>query len=113
MIWKLIDRAVQLTFLLLAVVLITTILKNDKYTSDLKGYSERLDYVTEKQKQVVMNNTAYLEERINRVQSLTDSFQNSTTSRMNVLEARIQRIDGDQRDKSPNVNINQNYNNNH
>lgn len=110
--WKLIDRAVQLTFLLLAVVLITTLLKNDKYNDDLALYTERLNVAIKELKRVQEHNVLYLEEKTNRVQVQSDSYQTTMSNTVSVLEQRIQRLEKDNKDKTNNVNINSNYNSN-
>lgn len=112
MFWKLIDRAVQLTFLLLAVVLLTTLLKNDKYNSDLQQYTLRLEQLSQKFDRVMDHNVLYLEEKSNRVQSQSDSYQVSTTRRLDVLEERVQRLVKDQKEKVSNINVNSNTINN-
>lgn len=112
MFWKLIDRGVQLTFLLLAVVLITTLLKNDKYNDDLALYTDRLDVSVKELKRVMEHNVLYLEEKTNRVQVQSDSYQTVTSNRLGVLEQKIQRLEKDNKDKNSNININNNTLNN-
>lgn len=112
MFWKLIDRGVQLTFLLLAVVLITTLLKNDKYNEDLTLYTSRLDVAIKELKRVQEQNVMYLEEKTNRVQVRSDSYQTTMSNTVSVLEQRVQRLEKDNKEKTNNVNINSNYNSN-
>lgn len=112
MFWKVVDRAVQLTYLLLAIILLAIVVKSDTSYDNLKTFSNKLDLYIEESSRVRDNNLQYLEGRINKNQAQSDSYQNGVTTRLDVLEERVKRLEKDNKEKNSNVNINSNTINN-
>jgi hypothetical protein len=86
---NLLRAIVDLTFLALALVLITTLLA-DRY--DEAGYNAihvKIQNVKEDVLDVNMKNILYLENRVNRVTESSDSYQVSVNGRISVLENRM------------------------
>jgi hypothetical protein len=104
--WTIVDRLANLTFLLLAILLITILLTNSNETAGINNFQEQLD-VFKTQILGVQNKTIiYVEGRVNRLQEQQDSYQNSTSSRMDVLERKMQKLEADNKKQLKIINNN-------
>jgi len=84
---------VDLTFLALAVVLITTLLA-DRYDSVNEGVAAmEIQKLRKDIMDVSMKNMAYLENKVNRVAEASDSYQVDTYRRIQVLENRMESLE--------------------
>lgn len=92
MIWKILDRAGTLAYLLLSTTLITILMSNSSENAGVNNFSQKLDFVKEEILKVVVNNTTYLEGRINNVSERQDNYQVTTDQRVYVLEQRIKEL---------------------
>lgn len=92
MIWKILDRAGTLAYLLLSTILITILMSNSSENAGVNNFSQKLDFVKEEILKVVVNNTTYLEGRINNVSERQDNYQVTTDQRVYVLEQRIKEL---------------------
>lgn len=92
MIWKILDRAGTLAYLLLSTTLITILMSNSSENAGVNNFSQKLDLVKEEILKVVVNNTTYLEGRINNVSERQDNYQVTTDQRVYVLEQRIKEL---------------------
>lgn len=88
MFWKTLNLVVNLTFLLLAITIMTILLKNENYRTDFNHYDNALEELRQDINKVNQSNFMYLESKINRVASNVDSFQSNTTRRIEVIETR-------------------------
>ena len=111
MFWKVVDRIVQLTQLLLALTLLIVVMKTNASNGNVQEYSNRLSEFVDQQSKVRDSNTSYIENKINGVQAQMDSYQNNVTSRLNVLEARQDKLDKERKNYSNNINIQTNTQN--
>lgn len=106
MFWKTLHLTVNLTFLLLAAVIMVTLLKNDGYSEDLATYKT----VAEDLKREVMttnqNNFSYLENKLNTVSSGQDSYQLGVDRRLDILEARVRLLENKNKEASRIINTN-------
>lgn len=89
MFWKTLNLVVNLTFLLLAITIMTILLKNDNYRTDVSNYEVALSELRQDVNKVNQSNFVYLEEKANRIAMNQDSYQVNTTSRIDVLEERM------------------------
>ena len=92
--WKTLNLVVNLTFLLLAVTIMTILLKNDNYRTDMSNYKIALSEIRRDVNKVNQSNFVYLENKINAVATNQDSYQNNTTRRVDVLENRMMSLEG-------------------
>lgn len=97
MIWKILDRAGTLAYLLLSTILITILMSNSSENAGVNNFSQKLDFVKEEILKVVVNNTTYLEGRINNVSERQDNYQVTTDQRVYVLEQRIKELQLDKK----------------
>lgn len=97
MIWKILDRAGTLAYLLLSTILITILMSNSSENAGVNNFSQKLDFVKEEILKVVVNNTTYLEGRINNVSERQDNYQVTTDQRVYVLEQRIKELQMDKK----------------
>jgi hypothetical protein len=106
--WKTLNLVVNCTFLLLAITVMTILLKNDNYRSDFSDYKIALEELRQEVNKVNQSNFMYLEDKINRVAGNQDSYQVNTTRRIEVLEARQQGLESRKRDNNRIINTNTN-----
>ena len=106
MFWKTLNLVVNCTFLLLAITIMTILLKNDNYRADFSNYEIALQDLRQEVNKVNQSNFMYLEDKINRLASNQDSYQVNTTRRLEVLEARQQSLEDRKRDNSRIINNN-------
>lgn len=93
MFWKTLSLVVNLTFLLLAITIMTILLKNDSYRADVSSYETALSELRHNVNKVNQSNFIYLEGKINVVATNQDSYQNNTTRRVDVLEQRMKALE--------------------
>ena len=91
--WKTLSLVVNLTFLLLAITIMTILLKNDSYRADVSSYETALSELRHNVNKVNQSNFIYLEGKINVVATNQDSYQNNTTRRVDVLEQRMKALE--------------------
>jgi hypothetical protein len=103
--WKTLNLVVNLTFLLLAITIMTILLKNDNYRADVSGYEISLSELRQDVNKANQSNFMYLEEKSNRIAMNQDSYQTNTSRRLDVLEERMKML---QNNKSPSRIINTN-----
>lgn len=104
--WKTLNLVVNCTFLLLAITIMTILLKNDNYRTDFSNYETALQDLRQEVNRVNQSNFMYLEDKINRVASNQDSYQVNTTRRIEVLEVRQQNLENRKRENSRIINNN-------
>lgn len=108
MFWKTLNLTVNCTFLLLAITIMTILLRNDNYRSDFSNYEVALHELRREVNKVNQSNFMYLEDKINRVAGNQDSYQVNTTRRLEVLEVRQQNLENRKRDNNRIINNNTN-----
>lgn len=108
MFWKWLDRLTTMVFLLVAVIVsikLTDSSFNDSQTNKIVREIARVEQSTTK---VMSNNLMYLESRLNNLASNQDSYQISTSRRLDVLEVRQQSLENRKRDNNRIINTNTN-----
>ena len=101
---------VDLTFLLLAVVLIVVVLKGNREREvvDTARYEVA---ITKQELSDAMGKAAnYLESRVNASEGRQDTYQTSTSRRLDVLEDRMSVLEAQRKESSRNINLNNNIN---
>lgn len=106
MFWKTLNLIVNCTFLLLAVTIMTILLKNEGYRQDFSSYEVAIADLRRDLNKVHQSNFVYLEEKINRVAGNQDSYQTNMSRRVDVLEVRQQVLEDRKRDSSRIINNN-------
>lgn len=97
MIWKILDRAATLAYLLLSAILITILMNNSSENAGKNNYAQKLTLVQQEIMKVVANNTDYLEQRVNKVSERQDDYQVSTDQRVYILEMRMKELQADKK----------------
>lgn len=97
MIWKILDRAATLAYLLLSAILITILMNNSSENAGKNNYAQKLTLVQQDIMKVVANNTDYLEQRLNKISERQDDYQVSTDQRIYVLEQRVKELQADKK----------------
>lgn len=106
MFWKTLNLVVNLTFLLLAITIMTILMRNESYRKDFSSYETAIIDLKQEVNKVNQSNYIYLESKINRVASNQDSYQTNTSRRLDVLEIRQQNLENRKRDSTRIVNTN-------
>ena len=104
--WKTLNLFVNLTFLLLAITIMTILLKNDNYRADLLSYQVALTELRQDVNKANQSNFTYLEDKANRIAANQDSYQVNMSRRIEILEARQQSLEMRKRDNSRTINNN-------
>lgn len=102
MFWKVLNLVVNCTFLLLAVTIMTILLRNDAYRNDFANYQVALQDLQRDINKVNQSNFVYLEAKANRVAENQDSYQVNMSRRVDVLEERMKALES-KRDASSRV----------
>lgn len=102
MFWKVLNLVVNCTFLLLAVTIMTILLRNDAYRNDFANYEVALQDLQRDINKVNQSNFVYLEAKANRVAENQDSYQVNMSRRVDVLEERMKALES-KRDSSSRV----------
>lgn len=97
MIWKTLDRAATLAYLLLSAILITILMNNSSENAGKNNYAQKLTVVQQDIMKVVANNVDYLEQRLNKVSERQDDYQVTTDQRVYVLEMRMKELQADKK----------------
>lgn len=93
MLWIILDRMVNLTFLLLAVVIIGTLLSNSKKDEKDERFALEVTALRQDFRKVMDSNLAYAEGRINKVAETQDEYQLSTSRRIDILYERVEALE--------------------
>lgn len=108
MIWKILDRAATLAYLLLSAILITILMNNSSENAGKNNFAQKLTLVQQDIMKVVANNTDYLEQRLNKISERQDDYQVSTDQRVYVLEMRMKELQADKKNGQKIINNNTN-----
>lgn len=113
MIWKLLDRAATLAYLLLSTILITILMSNASENAGSNNFAQKLTMVQQDIVKVISNNTDYLEQRLNKISERQDNYQVTADQRLYVLELRMKELQADKKQNQKVIqnNINNNLNN--
>lgn len=103
---------VDASFLLLAVIMITVVLKDNR--QNVLTDAARNDTLIVKQtlEKTISNNIGYLEGRVNKLGETQDTYQVSTTHRINLLERKVEKLEKDNKNTNRIINTITNNNTN-
>jgi hypothetical protein len=93
MVWVVIERFVHLMTLVLLVLMIVIIFNNNKTGDERSSFSLQLSELREESKKVSANNINYLEGRINTLAEVQDTYQVSTSSKLYILEKKMDKLE--------------------
>lgn len=97
MIWKILDRAATLAYLLLSAILITILMNNSSENAGVNNFGQKLDLMKTEILRVLSNNTNYLETRLNGISERQDNYQVTIDQRVYVLEMRMKELQADKK----------------
>lgn len=109
MFWIIVDRCVNLTFLLLAIVIMSVLVRTSSTSIQTTDFSSQVMLVKQEALKAIGNNVNYFETRINRLSEQQDNYQNSTDQRLLILEQQIKPLMLDKKN-SQKININNSSN---
>ena len=106
MIWKILDRAGTLAYLLLSTILITILMANSSENAGVNNYGQKLELTKQDILMVLSNNTGYLETRLNGVSERQDTYQVTMDQRVYILEQRVKELQADKKQAQRVINNN-------
>lgn len=96
--WVILDRVVNLTFLLLAVVIIATLLSNSNNQDSQERFLLEIAALRQDFRKVMDANLNYLEKRQNKQAEIQDDYQVSTSRRLDIMEENIKSLKKENKD---------------
>lgn len=108
MFWTSLNRVVDLILLTLSLTLLFLLWANTKEMQNTDAFVEKIALYKQETQKMVEGNIRYLETRVNRVQEMGDSYQSNMSSRVYVLEQKIDKIEKENKAQARNININTN-----
>lgn len=95
MFWTWLQGIVNLTFLILAITLLSAIWSNTKQNEDVNNISEYKILIERDVKDTINRNQIYTEKRVNKIAETQDSYQASTSQKVFMLEERIRLLESE------------------
>ena len=92
MLWTILQNAVNCLFLVLCVVVLTIVLKQNASDVAANNVVEQIDLVREENRKVIGNNTTYLEGRVNELAKSQNDYQVSTSRKISLLEDKVGKL---------------------
>jgi len=96
--WTTLDRLVNVVFLILALSMLSVLYIDADERKDFKLFEKKLEIFQAESRKVIENNTLYLEGRVNTLASNQDTYQLSSSRRLDVLESRIKMMENQNKD---------------
>ena len=107
MLWTILDRAVNLAFLVLAITIITVLTKTGNQDYDNNTLHLNLQASEKRIQKVIDNNLRYVEGRVNGNAQTQDEYQVSTSRRLDLVERKLKALESEKRGlKSQSKNVN-------
>lgn len=106
--WDILKRAIDIIHFIVLILMVSILFINNKSGEDSLAFSNKLDSAKQEMIKLVSNNTAYLENRLNRTDEKQDNYQNTSSTQITLLTKRIDIIE--QSSKGNNKIINTNIN---
>lgn len=103
---------VDLTFLLLAVLLITILLRDMKVSDNNNNVQLNIEALRLEVTKVMSTNIQYMEARVNKLGETQDTYQVSTTHKINLLEQKVEKLEKDNKNTNRIINTITNNNTN-
>lgn len=92
MLWTILQNAVNCLFLVLCVVVLTIVLRQNASDVAANNVVEQIDLVREENRRVIGNNTIFLENKINTQAKIQNDYQFSTSRKIELLERKVDQI---------------------
>ena len=93
MLWVILDRLVNFIFLLLAIVIIGTLLSNSNKDNKDEHFALEVTALRQDFRKVMDANLTYSDNRINKIAEIQDSYQVSTSRRLDIMDDRIKSLE--------------------
>jgi len=108
--WLIVDRVVTLLTLVMLVLMVTVIFTADRSSKDAIDFKEQLANYKLENQNTRINNIAYIEKRIGKLQEQQDTYQILVDRRLQIMENQIKlAVDNNKvNQKVINTNINNN-----
>lgn len=103
---------VDLTFLLLAVLLITILLRDMRVSNNNNNIQLNIEALRLEVTKVMSTNIQYMEGRVNKLGETQDTYQVSTTHKINLLERKVEKLEKDNKNTTRIINTITNNNTN-
>lgn len=98
MFWVIIDRVVNLTFLLLALMIISVLISNSNKQDSEDKFILEVAALRQDFRKVMDANLLYLEKRQNKQAEIQDDYQTSTSRRIDTIEEDVKALKKENKD---------------
>jgi len=104
--WTIVNRAVDVVFLVLALVILILFYSNSQ-KENVEDYTlKQLEIYKIENRKVMENHLYYLENKINRVAESSDGYQVSSATRIDVLEKKVKELEKSNKQQNKIINNN-------
>ena len=93
----LLQNVVNFVFLLLAVTLLIILWGNTQDNTTANNLLEQIEMVRDENRRVIVNNTTFLEQKINSLAKVQNDYQYSTSRKITLLENKVEQLRPKQR----------------
>ena len=90
--WPLLQNVVNFVFLLLALTLLIILWGNTQDNTTASNLLEQIEMVRDENREVIGNNTIFLENKINAQAKMQNDYQFSTSRKIELLERKVDQI---------------------
>ena len=90
--WPLLQNVVNFVFLLLALTLLIILWGNTQDNTTASNLLEQIEMVRDENREVIGNNTIFLENKINTQAKIQNDYQFSTSRKIELLERKVDQI---------------------
>lgn len=108
MLW--LRTVVDLTFLMLAVLLITILLRDMRVSDNREDVALSIESLRLDINSLMAKNIEYMDGRLGKLGEIQDKYQINSSSRMTLLEQKVERIEKANRNNTKIINTNNNLN---
>lgn len=106
--WDILKRAIDIIHFVVLVLMVSVLFLNNKSSENVASFGLKVDSVKEEITKVIANNTAYLEQRQNRIEAKQDNYQNTSSTQISLLNQRVERLEQAYKNNTKIINTNNN-----
>lgn len=106
MFWTILQNAVNVVFLAVGITLLTILWSNTQDLKNDENIVAHFELFKKETQKVMINNINYVETRINKLSETQDSYQVVTSSRLSILEKKLEKIEKENKQQNKIVNNN-------
>lgn len=106
--WDILKRAIDVIHFVVLVLMVSILFLNNNTTEQVASFGLKVDSLKDEITKVISNNTAYLEQRQNRIELKQDNYQNTSSTQISLLNQRVERLEQAYKNNTKIINTNNN-----